>query len=765
MGKLRKVILVEGIVQGVGFRPFVYKSACDLNLKGWVSNTSLGVIIDMEGKEEKVLIFIEMLKNNAPPLAKVSNISIYSKDLIGYEDFEIRISEEADNISTLISPDISICDNCKKEIFDADNRRYRYPFTNCTNCGPRFSIIKKLPYDRKTSTMEAFKMCPKCKEEYTNPLDRRFHAQPNACPECGPKIWLVDNKNQKIHTDDPIKEAISLIKEGKILAVKGIGGFHLVCHGRNYEAIKLLRNKKKRSYKPIAVMVKDLDAVKKYCYLSKKEEDVILSNKRPIVILERKMEIGLPDNLAPYNKTLGVMLPYTPLHYMLFDEGIEVLVMTSANISGEPMIYKNEESLERLNNIVDYFLIHNRDIYLPIDDSVTRVSLNEERMIRPGRGYCPITLNVKESGRILACGAFLKNTFAISKGDNIFISQYIGDMDNYRTQDSFERNLNHFKDIYKIEPEIIAYDLHPDYWSRDLVKKFKGKKIAVQHHHAHIASCMAENNINRKVIGVAYDGTGYGDDGNIWGGEFLICSLKQYKRVGHLNYFSLPGGESAIKEPFRIALSQLYKTYGEEVYDYLPEELNNKKSKIILSMIKNNINSPLTSSMGRLFDCAASLIGFNRRVTFEGEAAIFLENISDRTNAERYKYGINKINEKYIIDTNNIIKGIISDIKNNVKKEVIASKFHNSIVNCTVDMCKKIRKESNINAVALSGGVFQNIILFEGIYNGLIAEGFEVFTHKKIPCNDSGISVGQLMAAREAYKGDVDNVYSGTGRN
>lgn len=765
MKKLRKVILVEGIVQGVGFRPFVYKLAADFNLKGWVNNTSLGVIVDIEGREEQVLSFIEMLKNNTPSLAKVSNITINSKELIGYQTFEIKFSEEEENISTLISPDISICDDCKEEIFDVKNRRYRYAFTNCTNCGPRFSIIKKLPYDRKTTTMEAFKMCPQCKKEYTNPLDRRFHAQPNACPECGPQLCLVDNKNQKIDTKDSIKEAIALIKEGKILAIKGIGGFHLVCDGRNYEAIKLLRDRKKRPYKPMAVMVKDLEVAKKHCYLSKREEKVILSNKRPIVILKRRLEIQLPDNLAPYNKTLGVMLPYTPLHYLLFDEGIEILVMTSANISGEPMIYKNEEALERLNNIVDYFLIHNRDIYLPIDDSVTRVSLKDERIIRVARGYSPITVNMKDSGRILACGSHLKNTLAISKEDNIFISQYIGDMENEKTYNSFERNLNNFKQIYKIEPEIIAYDLHPDYWSNDLVNNFKGKRVAVQHHHAHIASCMAENNINEKVIGVAYDGTGYGDDGNIWGGEFLICNLQEYKRVGHLNYFSLPGGESAIKEPWKIALSKLYKTYGEEIYDYLPEDLNNKKTKLILTMIKNNINCPLTSSMGRLFDSIAALLGFNRRVTFEGEAAIFLENISDKTRVESYKYEINKINEKYIIDTDNIIKGIINDIKSNIGKEVIAIKFHNSIINCTVEMCKKIREESNINAVALSGGVFQNIILFEGIYNGLISEGFEVFTHKKIPCNDSGISFGQLMVAREAYKGDVNNVYSSTSGN
>ncbi|CUN50591.1 carbamoyltransferase HypF [Clostridium disporicum] len=765
MNKLRKVILVQGIVQGVGFRPFVYKLAVDLNLKGWVNNTSLGVIVDIEGEEEQVLSFIEILKNNTPPLAKVLNITIHSKELIGYENFEIKFSKEEENISKLISPDISICDDCKEEIFDVKNRRYRYPFTNCTNCGPRFSIIKKLPYDRKTTTMEAFKMCPQCKKEYTNPLDRRFHAQPNACPECGPQLCLVDNKNQKIDTNDSIKEVISLIKKGKILAIKGIGGFHLVCDGRNYEAIKLLRDRKKRPYKPMAVMVKDLEVAKKYCYLSKREEEVILSNKRPIVILKRRMEIQLPDNLAPYNKTLGVMLPYTPLHYLLFDEGIEILVMTSANISGEPMIYKNEEAMERLNNIVDYFLMHNRDIYLPIDDSVTRVSLKDERTIRVARGYSPITVNMKGSGKILACGSHLKNTLAISKEDNIFISQYIGDMENAKTYNSFERNLNNFKQIYKIEPEIIAYDLHPDYWSNDLVNNFKGERVAVQHHHSHIASCIAENNINEKVIGVAYDGTGYGDDGNIWGGEFLICNLQEYKRVGHLNYFSLPGGESAIKEPWKIALSKLYKTYGEEIYDYLPEELNNKKTKLILTMIKNNINCPLTSSMGRLFDGIAALVGFNRRVTFEGEAAIFLENISDKTKVESYKYEINKINEKYIIDTDNIIKGIINDIKSNVGKEVIAIKFHNSIINCTVDMCKKIREESNINCVALSGGVFQNIILFEGIYNGLISEGFEVFTHKKIPCNDSGISFGQLMVAREAYKGDVNNVYSSTSGN
>lgn len=741
----RKYIVVEGIVQGVGFRPFVYNIAIRNNLKGWVKNTSEGVFIDIEGDEKSINSFLKELENNAPPLSKIEGITVEDRDLGYFDDFTIEKSKDNQNTITLISPDVATCKDCESEIKDKDNRRYKYPFTNCTNCGPRFSIMKKLPYDRPMTTMKDFEICGECKTEYENPMDRRFHAQPNACSKCGPRVWLTDKYGNEIDMEDPIKEVIRLIKDGKTIGIKGLGGFHLACDGRNEQAIDLLRNRKSRPTKPLALMMKDIDTVKKFCNVSHKEEEIIKGIKKPILLLDKKDFIL--HNIAPNNNKLGVMLPYTPLHYLLFDDGLDVLVMTSANASGLPIVYKNDEAVEKLKNIVDYFLLHDREIHIPVDDSVVRVILDKECLIRRSRGYAPVSVKIKGLEDTLACGPSQKSVFCISKDQFAFLSQHIGDLDNLETYENFEKNVEHFKSLYNIEPKIIAYDMHPEYLSSQYAQNTEGRKTPIQHHHAHIASCMIENNVYKKVIGIAFDGTGLGTDDRIWGGEFLVCDLTDFERAGHLDYVKMPGGDVAVKEPWRMALSFLYKLYGEEIKTNILSHIADKNMKNIIAMIKHNINCTETSSMGRFFDAVSALLALKTKTTFEGEAAIYLEAIADKKENGRYDYYINNSNGKNIVNTNEIIQGIIKDIENNVGKSIISKRFHNTVIAFSIDMCKLIRSEYSINSVALSGGVFQNEIILMGIYNGLISEGFTVYTHGEIPCNDGGIALGQLAIA------------------
>lgn len=774
MDKYRKFIEIKGIVQGVGFRPFIYNLAKMNNLSGWVNNTGQGVMIDIEGDKKSLNYFISEIKINPPILSKITLIDIKDKELINYKDFFIKESNSDLKATTYISPDYSVCSECKREIFDKNNRRYRYPLTNCTNCGPRFSIIKNLPYDRDFTTMNDFEMCDSCKAEYNNPENRRFHAQPNACPICGPRAYIVDKNNNEIITDDPLDTAIALLKQGKIFAIKGIGGFNLVCDSSNEDAIKLLREKKYRPTKPFAVMIKNIESVRKYCNIKKEEEELLKSNKRPIVLLEKRDKYSFSEILAPNNKKVGVMLPYTPLHYMLFDDELDSLVMTSANISGEPIIYKDNEAIKKLNNIVDYFLMHNREIYMKIDDSVTNSILGEERVIRLGRGYAPYTLNIDTIKEILALGSELKNTISLSNRKDVFISEYIGDLKNSEVIDSLEHTIEHFSKIYNIIPKVLVYDNHPDfeYKKIDLKKVLKIestiKIVQAQHHHSHIVSCMAENNINEDVIGIAFDGTGYGDDESIWGGEFFLCNRRKYKRVGHLDKFYLPGGEKAIKEPWRIGVSLIYKVFKEKLKDFIPEHLNNEKIDIIKTMIDRKINSPETSSMGRLFDGISSILGVNNKVTFEGEAAINLENICDENNSETYIFQIIRDKESFIFCFDDIIKGIIYDINSKNNISIIGKKFHNTVVKGTIEMALSIREDTNINTIVISGGVFQNEILFKGVIEGLNKYNFNVIAHKIIPCNDSGVSLGQLVIANEVIKEELRGrgyVYSSSSKN
>ncbi len=758
-------IEIKGKVQGVGFRPTVYRYAVQRKLMGWVSNSSTGVIIEIQGKKNDVESFIAMLKKFPPSRAEITAFQITEIKPKRETSFKVLSSIIGKEMKTRISPDIAVCKDCLKELFDKKDRRYLYPFTNCTNCGPRFTIIKNIPYDRPNTTMKRFKMCKSCQSEYDNPSNRRFHAQPNACSVCGPKVLLIQKTKVKSAGTEAIKKTTELLKEGRIVAIKGLGGFHLACDALNDETVKTLRSRKYREDKPFALMAKDLKTIKQYCEVSREEEKLLLSWKSPIVLLKKKANSSISKHIAPNNKYLGFMLPYTPLHHLLFSK-LTVLVMTSGNISDEPIAYDNDEAMKRLKNIADYFLIHNRDIYIRSDDSVTRIfpPPKKEFILRRSKGYIPDPIRNPNSAIrnvILACGGHSKNTFAIAKGEEVILSHHIGDLENVETYNSFVNGIEHFKKLLEIKPKIIAHDLHPEYFSTQYAKQFASRHssfttVAVQHHHAHIASVMADNLLNnRRVIGVAFDGTGLGSDGNLWGGEFLIADYKDFKRFAHLKYIPLPGGEKAIKEPWRIAFSYLYSIFGDGLWRLdinFVKKLDKKKSKVLKGMLDKGINTPLTSSVGRLFDAVASLIGIRDTVNYEGQAAIELEMaIEERQKVkgktQNYGYTIQKENNIYIINPDGIIKGIVEDLKRGLSKEIISLKFHNTIVKLIVKMAKKLREDTGLKEVALGGGVFQNMFILTGAYNGLKKVGFRVYIHKKVPTNDGGLSLGQAVIA------------------
>ncbi len=758
MVKERKRLEIKGIVQGVGFRPFIYRLAKNHKLKGFVFNNTKGVIVDLEGSHSNIETVLRKIKDQSPPLAQIKGIESKKLPIKGYKDFVIKYSRKEEEKITLVSPDIATCDSCSRELLDPSDRRYKYPFINCTNCGPRFSIIKELPYDRKNTTMKKFIMCKDCRLEYENPMDRRFHAQPDACALCGPEVELLSKKRKKVN-GDPFNKTIELIKKGKIVAIKGLGGFHIACDAKNNEVIKLLRKRKNRPFKPFALMVRDVDTVKKYVNVSKEEEHLLKSQRAPILLLKRKEDYGLPYEIAPNNKYIGFMLPYTPLHIMLLntDKNIDVLVMTSGNIKDDPIIYKNEDAFSYLSNIVDYFLLHNRDIHIQVDDSVLRIPLQSERLIiRRSRGYVPepIKSPIKFKKNILGCGGHLRNTFSLARGNEIFISHHLGRLDSLLSHVSYERGIEHFINLFNINPEVIVVDKHPGYFSTQFGKNIafdnKKKLIEVQHHHAHIASCLIDNEVDRDVIGIAWDGTGYGDDGAIWGSEFLIANLKKFKRKAHLQYMPLPGSKKAIEEPWRMAVSYLYKLFGEDFLsidiDFI-KRLNKNKWKNLKIMIDRGINSPETSSMGRLFDAVSSLIGIRDKITYLGQAAIELEMIMDKDNNDFYTFDIKKEKGVYIINPLEVIHLIIEDIINSVSHSIISGKFHKGVVEMIVEVSRLLRKETDINEVAISGGVMQNLYLRNNVTKMLTKEGFKVYNHRKIPSNDGGISVGQVAIA------------------
>jgi len=705
------------------------------------------------------LQFVHALQGETPPVAKIENIQWEFEQPVGHEGFEIRKSIVEESEYQLVSPDIATCDDCFSELIDPNDRRYRYPFTNCTNCGPRFTIINDIPYDRPKTTMSVFTMCPQCQAEYDDPLNRRFHAQPNACPVCGPKLELVDAKGQVVEADDVITSAGELIKEGKILAIKGLGGFLLACDATDNDAVAQLRSRKNRPGKPFAIMLSTLKQVEKHCHISEAERDLLASPKAPIVLLKAKKGSNIAQSVAPKLKYMGVMLPYTPLHHLLIREAGVPLVMTSGNLSEEPIAKDNDEALRRLSGIADYFIMHNRSIYSSYDDSVCIVE-GEPQVVRRARSYAPFPIHLPyESKQVLGCGAELKGSFCYTKDVYAFLGQHIGDMENLETLEHYETTVDLYRKLFRINPETVAVDLHPDYlaskYGRRLAKSENLKLVEVQHHHAHIASCMVDNAVTEPVIGVSFDGTGYGPDGNIWGGEFMTADLKSYNRVGHLKYVAQPGGDVAAKRPYRMAISYLHSLLGDnELMRKLPflSSIDAKEMDIIKQQIDTGLNAPLTSSCGRLFDAVSALAGIRDVVSYEAQAAVELEmaapdNLDDISG---YRFFIEYENGLYIVNQRQLFLEIVSDIKNKVSVSKISAKFHRGTADMILNVCGYILRETGLKVVALSGGVFQNRLLLRTTVALLKNAGFDVLIHKEVPTNDGGISLGQAAIANFA---------------
>ena len=757
-------IKVNGVVQGVGFRPFVYRIAYEHGVTGWVRNTSGNVEIVVEGEGRAVDKFVAALKAEAPPLARIDHIDVAACSPQGYGKFEIRESVSAEGEYQLVSPDIATCDDCRREIFDTKDRRYRYPFTNCTNCGPRFTIIDDIPYDRANTTMREFRMCKLCQREYDDPLNRRFHAQPNACPVCGPRLSLVDSGGKPVACDDAIAASAELLHSGKILALRGLGGFQLACDATNAKAVNLLRKRKRRPSKPFAVMFPSVEGIEKHCLVSKKEKKLLLSSEAPIVLLRWKYdESSVTSVVAERLNYLGAMLPYTPLHHLLMrDVGIP-LVMTSGNLSEEPIAKDDDEALSRLSGIADYFLLHDRDIYARYDDSVCIVERGPQT-VRRARGYAPYPIKLGfDAMQILACGAELKNTFCLTRGRHAFISQHIGDMENAETLEHFENTVKLYKKLFRIEPEAIAHDMHPDYlatkYAHRVAESSGLRLVPVQHHHAHIVSCMTDNGVERPVIGVALDGTGYGTDGAIWGGEFLVAEPGRFSRVGHFEYVPLLGGEAAIKKPYRMALSYIYSLLGVDTpLDGLPlSKLGSSELGLLKQQLKRGLNCPPTSSAGRLFDAVSVITGVCAEISYEAQAAIELEMVAEgerrSRSAKLYPFEIVERNGLRVVKLSKMIAAIIGDVRSSVPASRVSLKYHRTVAQMVREMCLSISEDTGIKVVALSGGVFQNRLLTRLVVEALEADGFKVLTHRDVPCNDGGISLGQAVIANFVLSG------------
>jgi hydrogenase maturation protein HypF len=791
--------LFSGTVQGVGFRPFIYRMAVKNGLTGFVQNRPEGVTVEVEGSHNALESFLSGVKNELPPLAHITQIESFDVEVRNDNFFEIISSDAQGHADVHITPDAATCPDCLKELFDPQDRRFRYPFINCTNCGPRLTIIKTIPYDRANTSMSCFELCEKCRAEYENPANRRFHAEPNACPVCGPQLKLLDASGKPVETDDPVQSAINLLSSGHVLAIKGLGGFHLSVDAGNDEAVKKLRSRKYREEKPLAIMARDIHQAKRIVAISREEEVLLTSPQRPIVLLKKIKSDLISDLIAPDVPNLGIMLPYAPLHHLLLENhGYEplrselrgvipsavrdcstnkfqctsflkfeshnnftTLVMTSANQVDEPICIGNREALARLKGIADYFLVHNRDILVRCDDSIAFVADKTPRLLRRARGYVPQPLQLKDSYQsapaVLALGGQLKTTQCILKGRFAFISPHIGDMETPQARDFFHESITLMKRITESNPQIIACDYHPAYYSTKAAQELHAEKvIKVQHHHAHIVSCMAENQIEGEVIGLAMDGTGYGLDGNAWGGEFLIADETGFKRFGHLQYIVLPGGEKAIHEPARIAVSLLKTAYGPSWREIAWEfNLVSDKSRLELfdKIIDGKINSPLSSGLGRLFDGVAALIGSRKQVSFEGQAAMELEMLATGSSGQPYPFDILRDKgEPHILEISAIIKAIVADMETGQSNEKIAASFHQTIIDAFAVMADEMRKETGLTRMVLSGGCFQNKILLEGSIDKLSRADFDVYCHKQVPANDGGISLGQAVAAASMIK-------------
>jgi hydrogenase maturation protein HypF len=763
-------ILVRGIVQGVGFRPFVYALARRHGLSGIVRNDAEGVHIEAEGPAGGLERFVDAMQEEAPPLAVVEAVDRRRLTTLGERDFRIEESREGTRRRALVSPDVATCEDCRAEIFDPSDRRYRYPFTNCTSCGPRFTITRSVPYDRATTTMSGFTMCPDCRREYEDPADRRFHAQPNACPVCGPRVRLLDRFGHELRAkpDDPVLRTARMLRGRAIVAIKGLGGYHLACDPSDERAVKTLRGRKVRQDKPFALMARDLEQVRRFCHTTPEEEKLLLSPARPIVLLERREDDEIAEDVAPRQNTLGFMLAYTPLHHLLLADAGIPLVMTSGNNSDEPIAYRDGEALEQLGEIADYFLVHNRPIHMRTDDSVLRVVEGETYPIRRSRGYAPSPVRVAENfGRhVLACGGELKNTFCVAKERYVFLSHHIGDLENYETLRSFREGVEHFSRLFDVQPGLVAYDLHPEYLSTKYARELEEAglpAVGVQHHHAHVASCLADNGVSggERVIGVALDGTGYGTDGAVWGGEFFEGSVEEgFSRRGHLEYAPMPGGSAAIRQPWRMALAQLVTLYGEEEAVKLPLELvrwvGERNAQLVARLVERKLNTPPTSSAGRLFDAVAALAGVPgaERTTYEGQAAVELELAADGPTGRGYRFLLCPDGEGWVVETGGIIRGVVEDLLAGRATGAISATFHRTMADVVVAGCEEIREAGGVAAVALSGGTFQNMLLLEQVVGLLEEKGFEVYRHRRVPANDGGLALGQaILADRIIAKG------------
>ncbi len=745
-----KHITVQGVVQGVGFRPFIFRLARECDLTGWVLNTSSSVEIELEGSADSLDRFIGSLRRDAPPLARIESIDVKSASPNRYSTFEIRESKQDEGYQ-LISPDIATCRECIHELFDPLDRRFRYPFTNCTNCGPRFTIISDIPYDRPNTTMSVFPMCDACKREYEDPLNRRFHAQPNACPVCGPRVWLENAEGSVLACDDVIAEAARLLGLGSILAIKGLGGFHLACDACNEAAVDVLRSRKGRPHKPLAVMMRDLDEVRKECECSEEEARLLLSPHAPIVLLRWREDSRIARNVAPGNRYIGLMLAYTPLHHVLLHDVGRPLVMTSGNLTEEPITKDNGEAKRRLEGLADYFLLHNRDIHSRYDDSVCMVADGKPQPIRRARSYAPFPIKLPfASASVLAVGAQEKSTFCLTRDQYAFVSQHIGDLENIETLEHFTATINLYKRLFRIRPELIAHDLHPDYLSTRYALEAKADLpvVGVQHHHAHIVSCMVDNNMTDPVIGVAFDGSGWGPDGTVWGGEFLVADLQGFRRVGRIEPLPLPGGELAIKRPYRIAIGYLYRLLGS-----LPElpflsDVTKEERVLIAEQIDKGINAPLTSSCGRLFDAVSALLNVCKTITFEGQAAIELEMCSTATGKGRaYAYALEEQGGMLQVRVRPLLESILNDIDSGVPVQEIGLAFHETIARMIREVANRVSAQTGIRRVALSGGCFQNRLLVRKTLSLLRDTGLDPLVHRQVPCNDGGISLGQAAIA------------------
>ena len=741
----RLSLKIRGIVQGVGFRPFIHKLVGSYGLRGYIKNTSSGVELELEGERAELERFVRDVPEKAPKLAVIESVEPeYSAELVGFTGFEIRQSKREQTRNTLISPDICICDDCLRELFTPTDRRCRYPFINCTNCGPRFTIIKDVPYDRIKTSMGAFPMCPDCDMEYHDIEDRRYHAQPDCCPVCGPRVFFLDRDGREI-PGDAIETARRAVKAGEIIAVKGLGGMHLACRADDAGITMELRRRKQRDEKPFAVMCRDAAAVRRICELDADEERVLTGFRRPIVLLKKRggAELGHVSE----NGYVGVMLPYTPLHYLLFGNDIDMLIMTSANLSDTPIMYKNNEALEKLRGIADGFLLHDRDIQTRCDDSLCWVLDGREYLARRSRGYVPFPVKLEDSRtRTLACGAEQKASFCLSKEDYIFPSQHIGDLKNYETLENYEAQIAHFERLFDIAPRAVACDLHPDYMSTEYAERLAKRDgiplIRVQHHHAHMAACMADNRLTGEAIGLVWDGTGYGTDGTSWGAECLAGGYSGFERLGSIRPIPLIGGDRAVKESFRVAYA-LLSAAGCAVDGI-------ESADALRAQLEAGLNCPLSSGMGRLFDGIAAIIGIKERCSYEGQGAVLLEAAAERGIDARYTVTLE--GEPLRFDWREMIREIVRDKSLGVPAGVVAAKFMNTLIDVGTAQCRYAREKTGLTHIVLSGGSFQNMYIMRRLPARLRGEGFEVYHHSRVSANDEGLSLGQLMIAQYALK-------------